>query len=44
MIKYNDVKMMKLKHLFPICRSITGKGTRETLKYFENYHNEYKTN
>ncbi len=30
------------KYLFPICRSITGKGARDTLKYFENFHPEYK--
>ena len=31
-----------LKELFPICRSITGKGIRETLSYFERYNNDFK--
>ncbi len=30
------------KELFPICRSITGEGARSTLKYFEDFHTEYK--
>ena len=31
-----------VRKLFPICRSITGEGIRETLNYFENYNNEFK--
>ena len=30
------------KDLFPICRSITGEGTRLTLKYFEKINPELK--
>ena len=30
------------KDLFPICRSITGKGTRKTLAYFEKLNPEFK--
>ena len=30
------------KNLYPICRSLTGSGIRETLNYFEKYHSEYK--
>ena len=32
-----------VRNLFPICRSITGDGIRKTLKYFENFHSEYKS-
>ena len=28
------------KKLFPICRSITGQGIRQTLSYFEEFHPE----
>ena len=36
--KYSDTKLIDhIKNLFPYCRSITGEGTRKTLKYFENY-------
>lgn len=28
------------RELFPICRSLTGEGTRKTLAYFETYHPE----
>ena len=31
-----------VKKLFPICRSITGKGIRQTLSYFESYNKEFK--
>tara|TARA_B100000886_G_C20426900_1_gene494620 strand:+ start:357 stop:1643 length:1287 start_codon:yes stop_codon:yes gene_type:complete len=40
---YNDIKLIDhLKSLFPICRSITGNGTRKTLKYFEKFHKDYR--
>ena len=40
---YEDIKLIDhLKKLFPLCRSLTGEDTRKTLKYFENYHKEYK--
>lgn len=36
-------KMMAwAKDLFPICRSITGKGARETLSYFEGLNPEFR--
>ena len=36
-------KMLKwAKDLFPIYRSITGKGTRKTLSYFEKINPEFK--
>ena len=31
-----------LKDLFPLCRSITGNGTRKTLSYFEKINSELK--
>ena len=31
------------KDLFPICRSITGRGTRRTLNYFKRINPEFKT-
>ena len=37
MIKYKSIKMMNwAKDLFPINRSITGKGLRKTIKYIKN--------
>ena len=30
------------KELFPLCRSITGNGTRETLNYFKTINKEFK--
>ena len=30
------------KHLYPLCRSITGKGTRKTLSFFEKINPEFK--
>ncbi len=42
-LEYNDIKLIDhLKELFPICRSLTGEGTRKTLEYFEDYHKEYQ--
>ena len=41
--KYEDTKLIDhLKKLFPLCRSLTGEDTRATLKYFENFHKEFK--
>ena len=31
-----------IKDLFPICRSLTGEGTRKTLLYFEKINPELK--
>ena len=30
------------KDLYPICRSITGKGTEKTLKYFKKLNPEFR--
>ena len=30
------------KILFPICRSLTGKGTQKTLRFFKKINNEFK--
>tara|TARA_B100001765_G_C19347841_1_gene268942 strand:+ start:134 stop:337 length:204 start_codon:yes stop_codon:yes gene_type:complete len=38
--KFSMIKWAK--DLFPICRSITGSGTRKTLSYFEKLNPEFK--
>ena len=41
--RYENTRLIDhLKKLFPLCRSLTGKDTRKTLKYFEEFHKEYK--
>ena len=30
------------KSLFPLCRSLTGKGTQQTLRFFKNINKEFK--
>ena len=41
--KYLEIDLIEhVKNLFPICRSITGEGTRETLAYFEKFHHNYE--
>ncbi len=43
MKQYSDTNLIKhVEKLFPICRSLSGEGTRKTLNYFENYHPEYR--
>ena len=45
-----EFKMQKLKfpmikwakELFPLCRSLTGDGTKKTLRYFKNINKEFK--
>ncbi len=40
---YSSLKLIThVENLFPICRSITGKGARETLSYFESYFSDLK--
>ena len=39
---FSDYPMMAhMAELFPLCRSITGEGTRRTLSYFEKFHPEF---
>ena len=37
-----DQMMNWTEDLFPICRSLTGRGVRETLKYIKKIHNDLK--
>ena len=40
---YSSKKLIDhAKKLFPICRSITGQGIRQTLCYFEQFHPEFE--
>ena len=44
-IKNNNFSYPMLKwakELFPLCRSLTGNGTRKTLNYFKNINKEFK--
>ncbi len=43
LIKTEGKLMLKwAKTLFPICRSLTGKGTQTTLRFFKKINNEFK--
>jgi aminopeptidase-like protein len=41
-LKLGEEMLRWAKELFPICRSITGEGTRQTLDYFRNINPEFK--
>ena len=39
---YKNTKLIEhVENLFPICRSITGNGLRQTLEYFESYFDDF---
>ena len=40
--KTKTVKMMFINDLFPINRSITGKGVRETINFIKKINNNFK--
>ena len=43
MKKSPKITMIKwAKDLFPLCRSLTGEGTRKTLQYFKKINKEFK--
>ena len=39
---YYKISDISLKKLFPLCRSLTGKGIKDTLTYFEKINPELK--
>ena len=41
-INYEFPMIKWAKDLFPLCRSLTGDGTRKTLRYFQNINKEFK--